>query len=276
MIRMLVWILAIVLLAYGAWLALLYSQQRAMLFPGTGMTPGGGLGPPGGSETVWFDVAGARAEAWLLPASSLPEEGGAPAVIFAHGNGEFIDELAGQFDALRKAGLHVLLVEYPGYGRSTGSPSEANVTAVLIEAYNWLAARSDVDAGRIAGMGRSLGGGAITTLSRRRELAAIVLQSTFISVPAMARSYAVPAWLVRDRFDSESALRLYDGPVLLAHGRRDGMIPFRHGQRLAKVADAEFLAWDCGHNDCPPDWAAYLDQVIAFLREQGVLKEGRA
>ncbi|HSH49246.1 MAG TPA: alpha/beta hydrolase [Halomonas sp.] len=273
---MLLWILAIALLAYGAWLALLYFQQRTVLFPGTGMAPGGGLGPPSGSETVWFDVAGARAEAWLLPASSPPEKGGAPAVIFAHGNAELIDELAKQFDALRKAGLHVLLVEYPGYGRSTGSPSEANLTAVFTEAYDWLAARSDVDAGRIVGMGRSLGGGAITALSRRRELAAIVLQSAFTSVPAMARSYAVPGWLVRDPFDNESALRAYDGPVLLAHGRRDEMIPFRHGQRLAETADAELLAWECGHNDCPPDWEAYLDRVIAFLREQGVLKEGRA
>jgi fermentation-respiration switch protein FrsA (DUF1100 family) len=272
---MLVWVLAIALLAYGAWLALLYYQQRAVLFPGTGMEPGRGLGPPRGSETVWFDVAGARSEAWLLPAAPLPEKGGAPAVIFAHGNGEFIDELAEQFDTLREAGLHVLLVEYPGYGRSTGSPTQESLSAVFTEAYDWLAERPDVNAEHIVGMGRSLGGGAITALSSRRELAAIVLQSTFISVSAMARSYGVPKWLVRDHFDNESALRVYDGPVLLAHGRRDGMIPFRHGRRLAEVADAEFLAWDCGHNDCPPDWEGYLDRVIEFLREQGILEEGR-
>lgn len=272
MIRMLVWILAIALLAYGTWLALLYFQQRTVLFPGTGMQPGGGLGPPSGSETVWFDVAGARAEAWLLPATPPPKEGGAPAVIFAHGNAEFIDELATQFDALREAGLHVLLVEYPGYGRSTGSPSEANIAAVFTEAYDWLAARPDVKAERIIGMGRSLGGGAITALSRRREMAAIVLQSTFISVPAMARSYGVPAWLVRDSFDSESVLRVYKGPVLLAHGRQDRMIPFRHGKRLAEAANSELLAWDCGHNDCPPDWGGYLDRVVEFLREQRVVE----
>lgn len=208
MIRMLVWIFAIAIVAYGAWLALLYFQQRAMLFPGAGMEPAARLGPPNGAETVWFEVDDARVEAWLLPATSLPEEGNAPAIIFAHGNAEFIDELADDFDALRDAGLHVLLVEYPGYGRSAGSPTQANMTAVFTEAYDWLAARPDVKAERIIGMGRSLGGGAITALSRQRELAAIVLQSTFTSVPAMARSFAVPAWLVRDPFDNESALRL--------------------------------------------------------------------
>lgn len=96
-----------------------------------------------------------------------------------------------------------------GYGRSSGSPTQANMTAVFTEAYDWLAARSDVKAEQIIGMGRSLGGGAIMVLSRQRELAAIVLQSAFTSVPAMARSYCVPEWLVSDPFDNESALRVY-------------------------------------------------------------------
>lgn len=274
MIRTLIWIVAIGLLAYGAWLALLYSQQRSMLFPGAGMEPAVRLGPPNGAETAWFEADDARVEAWLLLATSLSEEGNAPAIIFAHGNAEFIDELANDFGALREAGLHVLLVEYPGYGRSTGSPTQVNMTAVFTEAYDWLAARPDVKAEQIIGMGRSLGGGAIAALSRQRELAVIVLQSTFASVPAMARSFAVPTWLVRDPFDNESALRAYKRPVLLAHGRQDRIIPFRHGKQLAKVAGAELLAWDCGHNDCPPDWEGYLDRVIEFLREQDILEEG--
>lgn len=271
---MLVWLLAVAVLAYGAWLTLLYFQQRAMLYAAAGMEPVGDLGPPSGAETVWLDGPGVRSEAWLLPARSREGQAG-PAVIFAHGNGEFIDELADLFGPLREAGLHVLLVEYPGYGRSTGSPTQENVTAVFVEAYDWLAERPDVDADRIVGMGRSLGGGAVMALSRRRELAAIVLQATFTSVAAMAQSYLAPGWLVRDRFDNEAAMRAYDGPVLLAHGRRDRIIPFRHGQRLAEVSGAEFIVWDCGHNDCPPDWEAYLDRVIGFLREQGVLGGGR-
>lgn len=272
MTKTLLWVLVFILLVYGAWLALLYFQQRAMLFPGTGMEPTARLGPPNGAETVWFEVDDARVEAWLLPATSLPEEGNAPAIIFAHGNAELIDELADDFGALRDAGLHVLLVEYPGYGRSSGSPTQVNMTAIFTEAYDWLAARPDVKAEQIIGMGRSLGGGAIAALSRQRELAVIVLQSTFTSVPAMAHSFAVPTWLVRDPFDNESALRAYKGPVLLAHGRQDKMIPFRHGKQLAKVADAELLAWDCGHNDCPPDWEDYLNQVTAFLRERGAFE----
>lgn len=274
LIRVLVWVFGFAAVAYGAWLALLYFQQRSMLFPGVGMDPVGGLGPPEDAETVWFDGPGVRAEAWLLPAD-VPEGPAAPAIIFAHGNGEFIDELAEMFRPLRDAGVHVLLVEYPGYGRSTGSPTQENVTEVVAEAYDWLTERSDVDADRIVGMGRSLGGGVIMALSRRRAMAAIVLQSTFISVSAMARSYLVPGWLVRDAFDNESGLRAYDGPVLLGHGRRDRIIPFRHGQRLAEVSGGELTAWDCGHNDCPPDWQAYLERVIGFLRAQGVVRGGR-
>lgn len=77
--KTLLWVLVFILLVYGAWLALLYFQQRAMLFPGAGMEPAARLGPPNGAETVWFEVDDARVEAWLLPATSLSKEGNAPA-----------------------------------------------------------------------------------------------------------------------------------------------------------------------------------------------------
>ena len=75
-----------------------------------------------GGEVIWLDADGARVEAWFLPAR---QPGAAPLVLNTHSNGELIDQWAARVAPLREAGVGVLLVEYPGYGRSEGRPSEA-------------------------------------------------------------------------------------------------------------------------------------------------------
>jgi hypothetical protein len=124
-------------------------------------------------------------------------------------------------------------------------------------AYDLAAARPDVDAERIVGYGRSLGGGAVCALSRERRLAALVLESTFTSVRSMARRFGLPRFLVRDPFDNASAVRAFEGPILLVHGERDEIVAPRHARALLAAARrAELYLSRCGHNDCPRPWDA--------------------
>ncbi len=217
-----------------------------------------------GGEEVWLDAQGDRVEAWFLPG-----RGSAPTalVIYAHGNGELIDMRAGEFGPLRDAGIAVLQVEYPGYGRSAGSPSEQSLTAALLAAYDWAAADPRIDARRIYGHGRSLGGGAIAQLAARRPLAALVLESTFESLEDVVMEYGVPRFLLLNHFDTRKVLREYPGPVLLLHGTQDLIFPSAHAQALKALSRHATLHLDtCGHNDCPRHW----DVVLGFLRGSGV------
>ena len=220
-----------------------------------------------GGESLWLDAGGERVEAWLLPATST--RGPAPLVIHAHGNGELIDYWAEEFSTLRDAGIHVLLVEFPGYGRSGGEPSEASVTAAFVAAYDRAIADPRVDARRVIGYGRSLGGGAIGQLAAQRPLAALILESTFTSLRDIVRRYFVPDWLVRNRFDTRAVLATFREPVLIIHGTRDGIIPVTHAQALERAAPGATLRLlPCGHNDCPPQW----ELVLSFLAEKGVCR----
>ena len=257
--------LATLLLAYAAWALLLFLAQRRIIFPGGGPAPAGAETGVPGLRRFWIDIGGGRVEAWFVP----PEGGGpAPALLFAHGNAELIDHSVRDMASFARSGIGVMLVEYPGYGRSGGSPSAASIERGVLAAYDLLAAQPEVDRTRIVGYGRSLGAAPIAALSRERALAAMVLQSAFTSLRPFAHSYLLPGFLVRDPMDVEGPLRAFSGPLLLIHGERDEVVPVAHGRMLAAAGqDVTFLTHGCGHNDCPPDWAAHVESVAAFLFE---------
>jgi len=235
--------------------------QRKILFPAPEIDA---LSTPAmlGEERLRVRTGSEEIDLLLLP--PLESVGPATWLVFAHGNGEVIDLWAGAFEPLREAGVGISLVEYPGYGQSTGKPSEASIRRAMVAAYDRLLERPDVDPQRVVGYGRSLGGGAVCALARDRPLAALILESSFTSVPPLARRLGVPRFLVLDRFDNEAVVRDFSGPVLVLHGVRDPVIPIEHARELARVAaDSRMIEMPCGHNDCPRDW----DDVTDFLRK---------
>jgi pimeloyl-ACP methyl ester carboxylesterase len=256
------------LLALLGYLGLAFALQRSVLFPRPPRPP---ISPAEGRpdvDVVWLGPDRA-VEAWYLAAPVAGSDPRAPALVFTHGNGELIDYWLDEFEVVRGWGLGVLLVEYPGYGRSGGDPSEASITNTMAAAYDYLASRPDVDRERIVAYGRSVGGGAAGTLVRQRSVAAMILESSFTSVRRMARRHLLFGPFVRDPFDTLGAVGDFDGPVLVIHGRQDRLIPPAHGQELAqRAADAEMVWLDCGHNDCPRPWK----EVRGFLERQGILE----
>jgi fermentation-respiration switch protein FrsA (DUF1100 family) len=139
----------------------------------------------------------------------------------------------------------------------------------MVAGYDWALARVRIDAQRVIGHGRSLGGGAVCALGRERALAALILESTFTRVDDVARElFGVPRFLVSNTFDNLGFVGAYESPVLLLHGEQDASIPVAHAQRLARALPAAQLELlPCGHNDCPRPW----DRILAFLRRHDLL-----
>lgn len=242
-------LLIVILCIYSAWLLTLYLVQRSMIYPGTAIKVPTLPPVTAGMELLRLNSGEGEVEALLLPpintrATSAP----GPALIFAHGNGEVIDYWVDGLNNFRERGMAVLLVEYPGYGRSTGTPSEDSIRRTLIAAYDRLASDPRINPAKIIGYGQSLGGGAICTLATNRPLAAVILQSTFPSLDIFTAGYGAPAFLLRDRFDNETVLKKFPGPVLVLHGSTDSMIPWQLGERLAAASkQATFRLHSCGH-----------------------------
>lgn len=251
--------------AYALYAGLFWRQQRYLLFPIASPERHALRAPlPEYGRLVELPASFGTARAVFLRGP----QGVAPAVVYTHGNGEIVDQHVRGFDAIRALGFHVLLVEYPGYGGADGETSLENIAQASVAAYDWLVRQPDVDRERVVAMGKSLGGAAAAELTRHRPVRALVLQSTFTAVADFASQLYLPAWLVRDPFDSVARLRAFAGPVLVTHGRRDELIPFAHGERLAAAARTATSRWyDCGHNDCPYEGADYLALLGDFLQK---------
>lgn len=245
----------------AAYWALLFFMQRSIFFPAP--PPAGASARPAFAEQVWLTTSFGRVEAWYLP--PLIEAGApAPLLLFTHGNGELIDFWPDEFDPPRQRGVAVLLVEYPGYGRSDGAPSEASITEAVVAAFDWAQRQPRIDPSRIIPYGRSLGGGAAAVLPRARAVPALIFESSFSSVASFAAGFGAPWFVVRDAFDSVAALSAFKGPVLILHGDRDDIIPPAHAHVLAAASSRATLKMlKCGHNDCPRPWPEILEFLTA-------------
>ena len=237
--------------------------QRRVLYP----RPAAGAPPPLPAGVTQIGLGPASDwDAFLLRPLDAPAP--FPVVLFAHGNGELIDDWLRPFGELPRAGVGVLLVEFPGYGRSGGAPTQQSITRAVIAGYDFLVAQPDVDPARIVAYGRSLGGGGACALALERPLAGLILESTFTSVRALAPRFGLPGALVLDPFDNLSAVEQLEIPTLVLHGERDELIPVAHGEALSLAAGTQLVRLPCGHNDCARPWA----EVLGFLRAGSVLR----
>jgi pimeloyl-ACP methyl ester carboxylesterase len=254
------------LLLYGL---LMFTMQRRLAFPGTSrVVSRQAASAPAGVVQAWLPTSYGPVEAWLVRAA----DPNAPSLIFAHGNAELIDDWADAMARVRDAGASVLLVEFPGYGHSSGRPSRASIREAFQAAYDWLIDQGGASASGVVAYGRSIGGGAAADLARDRPVRALVLQSTFSSTTRIARELFVPGFLVRDRWDNARAVAEYEGPVLVMHGVADEVIPYGHAERVARARPGLAVTRiDCGHNDCLLAWPDIVAEVTGFLRTHGLL-----
>ena len=200
-------------------------------------------------------------------------------MLFAHGNAANITYRYPDFIRLTKElRVSVFAFDYRGYGRSEGVPSESGLLADARAARHWLAGRTGIEEQEVVLFGRSLGGGVMVDLAAHDGARALILESTFTSLPDVANELLPlsPGLLMFNRYNSLKKIPDYQGPLLIAHGTQDQLIPFEQGKQLFDAANEPkqiVPIAGANHNWEPPaEYLETLDNFFATLDGAGSYK----
>lgn len=234
---------------YGGALTLGYFVQDKFIFPAPREVYRTPAAMGWAFDDVSLPVDHETTRGWFIP-----KEGARGTILYSHGNGECIADSLEAVGIYRDLGFNVLVYDYGGYGQSTGKPSEQRCYDDVRAMWKYLTVTRGIPPDRIVLFGRSLGGGPTTQLATEVKPACVVLESTFCSIPAMARAKfpLIPAWLIlRTRFDNLAKVARITAPLLVIHSRTDSVVPFAQGRALYERATCrkEFLEIHGDHND---------------------------
>ena len=209
-------------------------------------------------EDAQFTAAdGAKLHGWFIPGIN---PNNTDTLLWFHGNaGNISDRLDNLLLLSRRLDTNILIFDYRGYGNSHGKPSERGLYADADAALAYLRARGDIDMTRLTLFGRSLGCAVAVDLAARHPVKAVILESPFTSIDAMAShmrggltSIIPTSWLIRSKFDSLSKIPNIQAPILLIHGDQDDIVPIQMARELYAAANAPKQFYPipgAGHND---------------------------
>ncbi len=257
------------LLGYAALAALLYAfQSRFVYFPEMGRAD---RATPAQLKLPFEELRIATTDGEQLHGWFVPAHEARGSVLFLHGNAGSIAHRLDWLPLFQRLRLSALLVDYRGFGQSTGQPSEAGTHADAEAAWRYLTEARGIPAARIVVMGESLGAAVAARLAARTGPAALVLHSAFTSAPDLAADLYpfLPARLLtRYAYDTLAAVRELRCPLLVAHSRGDEIVPLAHGRRLYEAASVpkQWLELAGGHNDgfifMRDEWAHRFEEFL--------------
>jgi len=194
-----------------------------------------------------------------------------PYILFLHGNAGNVTDRYELIRALVGIAARVFIVDYRGYGKSEGTPSEKGIYLDAQAAWDFITQELGAAHGRIFIYGESLGGAAAVDLAGKHDPGGLIVQSSFTSMRDMVAHVApgFPRFLLHTRMDSLERINIIHFPRLFVHGGNDELVPVDMGRRLYEVSPDPKQFYEipgAGHNDVfETGGKAYLDQLNKFI-----------
>ncbi|MBI4501870.1 MAG: alpha/beta hydrolase [Gemmatimonadetes bacterium] len=215
---------------------------------------------------------------WYLAPTPLPREGQrAAGLIWFYGNMETLAYIGPILRYLRPPQTGIVALDYRGYGESDSAATEAGIYRDADAAWEYLAHRPEIDPGRIAVYGRSVGSVPALYLATTRQAQAVILDSPMTSAREMAALHYgfLPGFLIHLSLNNRERAARLSVPLLVFHGTKDLIAPVAMGEAIARAGKGELVRIEgAGHNETYDIGdEQYRQRMWAFLAQMG--EEGR-
>jgi hypothetical protein len=193
-------------------------------------------------------------------------------LLWFHGNAGNITDRYDMIRTLMQVPMKILIIDYRGYGKSEGSPTERGLYADARAAWDYLSTERGVRTENIIILGKSLGGGPAIDLATKVQPAGLIVQSSFTSIPDMAGSVIplFPGMLLRTKMDSINKVGWVSCPKLFIHSPADELVPFEMGRRLYDAAAEPKRFYEVPGAPHNSTWMvggkAYLEEIRSFVK----------
>jgi uncharacterized protein len=189
-------------------------------------------------------------------------------VLYFHGNRKNIERYAPFAVNFTRNNYEVWMIDYPGFGKSTGKRTEQIMYDDAATLYKMARARFSKDS--IVIYGKSIGTGVAAQLASVRDCKRIILETPYYSIDALMKHYAFMypvSWLARYHFPTYSYFKKIDVPITLFHGTKDEVIPYKQAKRLANEnPGVELVTIEKGRHNNLNDSPMFQQQLDGLLR----------
>lgn len=271
--KVLLWAYLLFTIFYGGFGLILYMLQSKFLYcPVRTVSYSPEELGLGYEEVTLIASDGVKLNGWYIPAANAKFT-----VLFLHGNGGNIMHRLDSIQQFCNLRLNCFIIDYRGYGKSEGKPTEQGTYLDASAAYKWLIKEKKIKREDMIIFGRSLGGSIAAELAGKVEAASLVVESSFTSYVAMGKKfywYMPVKWFARYRYNTLEYIKAVKCPVMVIHSPDDDIIPFEFGRQLYIAADEpkKFVEISGGHNDgflvsaelYKSEWLKWLDFLEKF------------
>lgn len=251
----------IIIIGYAITIVVLYSLQKRLIFYPGRLSPDYKFSTSNNAEEVTLATDdGERINGLFFPNTSRD------AILYFHGNAGDLSGWQFVSEDFTSLGFNFMIIDYRGYGKSTGSISESGLYKDADAAYNYLL-KKGFGPENIIIYGRSIGSGIAVDLASRKKCKGLVLESPFSSFAKLANekfAFFFPSLYLRYRFDNIRKINNVQSPIIFLHGTDDTLIPSTHSRQLFdrfKGTKKMILVDEGAHNDLHA-----FEQYKDFLR----------
>ena len=270
-----------VLLVGGVYLVMRNYEQQLVYAPSTLIKK-----TPRDAKLSFDNIAlptddGVNIQGWFVPAHAPEEVSGTnappPTLLFFHGRVGNISDYLEKVHLLHDMGLDVFTVDYHGYGKSGGTPSESGLASDASAAYFFLREKRNVKPERLYLYGEDLGAAVAIDLATKVRAAGLITEGASASViEKIEEGWPLIPWqfLLRNKFDSLARIRDVHMPVLMIHSIDDNVVPLDDSRRLCALAHEpkELVEIHGAHCDAfvhsLDSFDLYYDKVSHFIYDQ--------